>query len=86
MVDTSTSPIDAAGIRIQCTIFIHFADTVEIDRGVAFITDLVVTVGASTIAYDLAIWCCGDLASRKWNLVQTLEIFFAQIVKLSGNW
>lgn len=85
MVNASTATLDAAGIRIQGTVFVHFADAVEIDRGVAFITDLVVTVGASTIAYNLATWCCRDLASRKWNLVQTLEIFFAQIVQLSGN-
>lgn len=80
MVHATATTLHAAGIRIQGAVFVHFADAVKKDRGVAFITDLVVTVGASTIAHNLATWCRRDLASRKWNLVHTLEIFFAQIV------
>lgn len=86
MIDTSASAIYTACIGIDRTVFVHLTDAVEINRGVAFITHLVVTVGASTIAYNLATRCCGDLASGKWNLVQALEIFFAEIVKLSGDW
>lgn len=51
----------------------------------AYITDLVVTVGASTIAHTLADRRGCDLASRIRNVVKALQIFLAQIVQLSGN-
>lgn len=54
VICTATPSVGADRVWVDRAILVDFANAVQVDGRITFITDLVVTVGTSTIANTLA--------------------------------